>query len=89
MNAGEGRLNEEDLYTQLLYGKDGVIVGHIPRTISCACILFLRRGGAMQCTVAGPRKYSYDLLQGELELPCTYRFMILLILYTHKIDGCP
>ena len=57
--------------TQLLYGKDGIIVGHIPCTTSCACMLFLRRGGAIQCTVTGPRKYSYDLLQGGLELPCT------------------
>ena len=32
----------------------------------------LRCGGAIQCTVTGPRKYLYDLLQGGLELPCTY-----------------
>ena len=62
----EGR-NPEDPYAVALW-KDGIIVGHIPRTIS----LFLRRGGAIQCTVAGPRKYSDDLLQGGLELPCTY-----------------
>ena len=51
---------------------------HIPRTISCACALFLTRGGAIQCTAiaTAPRKYSYDLLQGlrARELPCMYRF---------------
>ena len=40
--------------------------------------IILRCGGAIHCTVTGPRKYSYDLLQGGLELPCTYRFTILL-----------
>ena len=68
--------------TQLLYGKEGVIVGHIPCIISCVCTLFSGCGGAIQCTVTGPRKYSYDLLQGGLELPCTYRFTILLTLFT-------
>ena len=36
--------------------------------------LLLRCGGAIQCTVTGPKKYSDDLLQGRLELPCTYQF---------------
>ena len=68
----EGR-NPEDPYTVALR-KDDIIIGHVPCTISCACTLFLRHGGAIQCTVTGPRKYLDDLLQGELELPCTYRF---------------
>ena len=34
----EGR-NVEDSYTVSLW-KDGVIVGHVPRIISCACRLF-------------------------------------------------
>ena len=68
----EGR-NPEYPYAVALR-KDGIIVGHVPRTISCVCTLFLRRGGAIQCTVTGPRKYSDDLLHGGLELPCTYRF---------------
>ena len=41
----EGR-NPEDPYAVALR-KDGIIVGHVPRTISCACTLFLRRGGAI------------------------------------------
>ena len=39
-------------------------------------VLFLTRGGAIQCIAIaiGPRKYSYDLLQGmrACELPCMY-----------------
>ena len=79
----EGR-NVEDPYTQLLYGKDGIIIDHIPCTISCVCMLILRHSGAIQCTVTGQIKYSYDLLQGGQELPCTFRFTILLTLYSHN-----
>ena len=37
-----------------------------PHTMSCVCTLFLTHGGAIQCIAiaTGPRKYSYDLLQG-------------------------
>ena len=66
----EGR-NPEELYVVALQ-KDGIIIGHVPCTIPCVCTLFLRCGGAIQCTVTGPRKYTDDLLQGGLELPCTY-----------------
>ena len=47
--------------------------------------IILRHGDAIQCIVTGPRKYSYDLLQGGLELPCTYRFTILLTLFTESM----
>ena len=50
--------------------KDGDIVGHLPRTISRACSLFIRRGGTVRCRVTGPRKYSADLPQGGMEIPC-------------------
>ena len=50
----------------LLYGKDGFIV---PRTILCVYMLLIRHDNAIQCTVTGPRKYSYDLLQGALYVP--------------------
>jgi len=36
-------------------------VGHVPRTISCICTLFLRQGGAIEATVTGPQRYSPDL----------------------------
>ena len=66
--------NPEDPYAVALR-KDSVTVGHVPRTISCICTLFLRRGGIIVSTITGPRKHSDDLLQGGLKLPCTYRFI--------------
>jgi len=46
------------------------IVGHVPRTISAVCSLFLCRGGSIGCLVTGSRCYSWDLPQGGLEIPC-------------------
>ena len=41
------------------------IVGHVPRTISVPCGLFLKKGGTISCVVTGPRqpraRYSRDL----------------------------
>lgn len=54
--------------------KDEVVVGHLPRKISKLCSLFLRRGGSMHCTVTGRRRYSADLPQGGLEVPCSLLF---------------
>ena len=54
--------------------KDGVIIGHLPRKVSRVCSLFLRRGGSIQCTVVGRRRYSSDLPQGGLEIPCCLIF---------------
>ena len=51
--------------------KDGQIIGHLPRKLSKICSLFLRRGGTIVCTVIGHRRYSSDLPQGGLEIPCT------------------
>uniref|UniRef100_A0A1X7TR33 Uncharacterized protein n=1 Tax=Amphimedon queenslandica TaxID=400682 RepID=A0A1X7TR33_AMPQE len=50
--------------------KSGTIVGHLPRKISSTCSLFLRRGGRIDCKVTGARRYSRDLIQGGLEIPC-------------------
>ena len=33
--------------------KDGQVVGHVPRTISCMCTLFIRHGGSILATVIG------------------------------------
>ena len=39
------------------------IVGHVPRTISVPCGLFLKKGGTVSCAVTGPcqPRYSRDL----------------------------
>ena len=50
------------------------IVGHVPRRISPLCSVFIRRGGSIMCIVDGPRRYSADLPQGGLELPCKLLF---------------
>ena len=46
------------------------VVGHLPRNISTPCHLFLRKGGIKSCVVNGARRYSIDLVQGGLEVPC-------------------
>ena len=65
--------NEHDRYAVAVV-KDGVVIGHLPRTISRPCSLFLRRGNSIMCRVTGHRRYSADLPQGGLEIPCVLRF---------------
>ena len=66
--------NSSDLYAVAVV-KDSTIVGHLPRKISRICTLFMRRGGAITCLVNGRRKYSADLPQGGMEIPCILRFV--------------
>ena len=54
--------------------KDGIIVGHCPRKISSLCSIFIRRGGSITCQVNGNKRYSWDLPQGGLEVPCILTF---------------
>ena len=61
--------NSSDRYAVAVL-KGGVIIGHLPRKISKMCSLFLRRGGSISCVVSGARRYSSDLPQGGLEVPC-------------------
>lgn len=65
--------NAEDRYA-VSVKKGESIVGHLPRNISRICSLFLRRGGTIECTVTGGRRYSHDLVQGGLEIPCLLIF---------------
>ena len=53
--------------------KSGIIIGHLPRKISTLCSIFLRRGGSIHC-VTGRRRYSSDLPQGGMEIPCSLHF---------------
>ena len=66
--------NDKDRYAVAVL-KDGSIVGHLPKRISRVCSLFLLRGWSILCTVVGGRRYSSDLVQGGLEIPCTLRFI--------------
>ena len=48
----------------------GTIVGHLPRKYSKIFSLFIRRGGIITCEITGRRRYSRDLVQGGMEIPC-------------------
>ena len=54
--------------------KDNVTLGHVPRCIFPVCFIFLRQGRTISCTVTGHRRYSADLTQGGMEIPCTLTF---------------
>ena len=54
--------------------KDDIVVGHIPKNISRIRSMFLARGGAITCTPIGGRRYSAELPQGGLEIPCKFVF---------------
>ena len=54
--------------------KDDLTVGHVPRSISPICSIFIRRGGMIVCRVTDHRRYSADLPQGGVEIPCTLTF---------------
>ena len=65
--------NSEDPFA-VAVTKAGETIGHVPRTISCVCSLFLRQRGTISCTVTGNRRRSSDLPQGGLEVPCLLTF---------------
>ena len=47
----------------------------MPRKISALCSTFIRKGGTISCCVTGSRRYSSDLPQGGLEIPCIIKFV--------------
>ena len=47
-------------------------MGHVPRYVSRGFSLFLQLGGTITATVVSIRKYSRDLPQGGIEIPCQY-----------------
>ena len=66
--------NPYDVYAVAVKTNAGIVVGHLPRKISAACSLFLRRSGTIVCQITGSRRPSSDLPQGGLEAPCTLKF---------------
>ena len=54
--------------------KDNVIVGHLPRAQSKIYSLFLFTNGTIDGIVMGATRYSVDLPQGELKVPCKLVF---------------
>ncbi len=67
------RGNRADPYAVAII-KGGVTVGHVPRKISSVCSLFLRRNGVINICITGTRRFSADLPQGGLEIPCVIAF---------------
>ena len=55
--------NRNDVFAVAVQS-DGNIVGHIPRQISCICMLFICRGVVLNVFITGLRRYSRDLPQG-------------------------
>ena len=54
------RSNKEDPFAVAM--KRGTeTVGHVPRTISCVCTLFLGQRGSISCEVTGSSRPSVDL----------------------------
>ena len=55
--------------------KGSVIVGHLPRKIPAICYVFLgKHNSPISCKITVSRKYSQDLPQGGMEVPCTFTF---------------
>ena len=54
--------------------KGETVVCHIPRNISNVCSVFIRKGGSILCLTTGSRRFSSDLPQGGLEIPCILVF---------------
>ena len=55
--------------------KGSEVVGHVPRKSSAACSLFLLLGGTICCEITdNQRRYSSDLPQGGMEVPCKFIF---------------
>ena len=50
------------------------VIGHVPRKISSIFSLYLHQDGSIVCRVTGSRRFSVDLAQGELEIPCVLTF---------------
>ena len=52
-----------------------VTVGHLPRAIFPVCSIFIRHGGTIISRVNGTHRYSPDIPQGGLEIPCVLTFL--------------
>jgi len=63
----------EDKYAMAVKSDDKTI-GHIPKDLSKITYFFLKKDGKFNVKITGPRQYSRDLIQGGMELPCTYTY---------------
>ena len=69
------RINLHNPFAVAVCNKEDGTVGHLPRAISSVCYMFLGKPeSSISCKVTGPRRYSHDLPQGGMEIPCTIEF---------------
>ena len=66
--------NVVDRYAVVAKNDLGITVGHVPQKISRICSIFLMGGGTITATVTGQQRYSSDLAQVGLEIPCNLKF---------------
>ena len=66
--------NMADRYAVAVKKHSGETVGHLPRKILRLCSMFIDQGGDITCVVTGNRRYSSDLVQEGLEIPCNIIF---------------
>ena len=64
------RGNSRDRYAVSIL-KNQAVKGHLPLKISS---LFMKRNGVIKCKVTGTQRYSIDLQQGGMEIPCLLTF---------------
>ena len=66
--------------------RESTIGEHVPRRISQLCSIVIRRRGSITCTVNGSSRYSADLPQGGLELPCKLMIIAPGLLECYKME---
>ena len=67
--------NSHDPYARAVI-RNSTTVGHAPRRISSLCSSFIGSGGRISCReTKARRRYSSDLPQGGLEVPCVLQFV--------------
>ena len=55
--------------------KSSIVVGHVPQQISAICYIFLgKHSSSISCKITGSRRFSHDLPQGGMEVPCMLTF---------------
>ena len=67
--------NPHDPYVVAVVTADDTLVGHLPRNTSTLCHILLQRNGNILAQITDTRKHSTDLLQNELEVPCSLTFV--------------
>ena len=74
LTCARERGNRHDIFAVAVQKADSTIAGHVPREISCICNLFICDGGTLDGSVNGSKRYSHDIPEGGMEIPCNYTF---------------